>query len=120
LRLYMLVFQAIFYGMVSDCEELVAPSEEASRQKCDKLLYVSMGGALVRVSPQSLHLDQGLSFRNKASFEGNVWPYTHVRGKSSTVVNQLFFLTEKCGIICSSQSTYGNGVFFSIGCYFIS
>ena len=54
LRLYMLVFQAIFYGMVSDCEELVAPSEEASRQKCDKLLSVLMrrevftGGAIVR------------------------------------------------------------------------
>jgi hypothetical protein len=50
----MLVFQAIFYGMVSDCEELVAPSEEASRQKCDKLLSVLMrrevftGGAIVR------------------------------------------------------------------------
>ena len=26
---------------------LVMPSEEASRQKCDKLLYVSMGGASV-------------------------------------------------------------------------
>jgi len=33
--------------MVSDCEELEGASEEASRQKCDKLLYVSMGGACV-------------------------------------------------------------------------
>ena len=88
MRLYMLVFQAIFYGMVSDCEELVAPSEEASRQKCDKLLYVSMGGALVRVSPQSLHLDQGLSFRNETLFEGNVWPYTLLWSKSSNAVSQ--------------------------------
>ena len=65
----------------------VAPSEEASRQKCDKLLYVSMGGALVRVSPQSLHLDQGLSFRDEALFEGNVGPNNHLRCISSNTVS---------------------------------
>ena len=38
---------------------LVMPSEEASRQKCDKLLYVSMGGACVLHPPSELlHLNQ--------------------------------------------------------------
>jgi len=35
------------------------PSEKASRQKCDKLLYVSMGGACVLHPPSELlHLNQ--------------------------------------------------------------
>jgi len=70
-----------------------------------------MGGALVRVSPQSLHLDQGLSFRDEALFEGNVGPDTLLWSKPPNAVSQLFFLTEKCDFICSFQNTYGNGVF---------
>ena len=71
-----------------------------------------MGGALVRVSPQSLHLDQGLSFMDEALFEGNVGPDTLLWSKPPNAVSQLFFLTEKCDFICSFQNTYGNGVFF--------
>ena len=78
-----------------------------------------MDGALVRVSRQPLHLDQGLSFMDEALFEGNVWPDTLLWGKSSNAISQLFFLTEKFDFICSSQSTYGNRVFFSVGSYFI-
>ena len=32
-----------------------------------------MGGALVRVSPQALHLDQGLSFRDEALIQKKYW-----------------------------------------------
>jgi len=50
---------------------------------------------------------------DEALFEGNVGPDTLLWSKPPNTVSQLFFLTEKCDFICSSQSTYGNGVFFS-------
>jgi len=44
---------ARMWGFYLEGVWLVMPSEEASRQKCDKLLYVSMGGACV-LSPLPL------------------------------------------------------------------
>ena len=78
------------------------------------------GWGLGECEPQAPALDQGLSFRDEALFEGNVGPDTLLWGKPPNAVSQLFFLTEKCDFICSFQNTYGNGVFFSVGCYFIS
>ena len=48
---------------------------------------------------------QGICYRNEALFEGSFWQDTLQYGKSSNTFSQLFFLTDKCNFIYSSQST---------------